>query len=472
MFFFFFVYIALMVFSFFILLKQEYPRITNAGWAIAFIFIPVLGSILFLFFSSKFYLSKKRLLNDYNKVSKHLKLNTKYLNEDGVFRLQDVLPDLENFNEDEYEIFSSDKFYESVYEGIAKAKKNIIIFTFIFVGDVSDKLMKLLSEAEERGVKVYLLIDWEGSFSWIKKHKEIIKEKKFIFMFNDPAILSKVKLINQRLHSKLVYIDNKVAWVGSHNMTDIPSEKNGKIYKSEDVSIKFTGDAIFHLVEYIERVVFYNTGEFLSDEYLLEKKFLNSGSEKTNKNSDVSKDSDSNEGKAALRYTVLWPDKKSFESTYLNSMLKAKKKCILITPYFYATTELISCIQILLLRGVKVEIICPDFLDNQFIEIENFYLAYLRSLGADIYKVVGGFQHMKIMIIDDDVVSIGSFNLDARSAFVNFEIVYEFYSKKLVSDFLKIHTSLLKRSNKYDVKSLPLKKRILANLSMVFFGVL
>jgi cardiolipin synthase A/B len=61
--------------------------------------------------------------------------------------------------------------------------------------------------------------------------------------------------------------------------------------------------------------------------------------------------------------------------------------------------------------------------------------------GVRIYEYERGFMHSKIVIVDDEIASIGTSNMDMRSFHLNFEVNAFLYrtrsTQKLVNDYLK-----------------------------------
>jgi len=49
-------------------------------------------------------------------------------------------------------------------------------------------------------------------------------------------------------------------------------------------------------------------------------------------------------------------------------------------------------------------------------------VAYARQAGVKVYRYTNGFLHQKVMLIDDDLATIGTVNLDNRSLRLNFEL--------------------------------------------------
>jgi len=78
------------------------------------------------------------------------------------------------------------------------------------------------------------------------------------------------------------------------------------------------------------------------------------------------------------------------------------------------------------------------------------------NLGVKIYEYSNHFVHSKILIIDDELASIGSVNFDPRSFHLNFEVttIFENESVKYVVDSFNED---LKKSN--EIKLEEWKKR-------------
>jgi cardiolipin synthase len=49
-----------------------------------------------------------------------------------------------------------------------------------------------------------------------------------------------------------------------------------------------------------------------------------------------------------------------------------------------------------------------------------------------VYRFVDGFLHQKVVLMDDQIASIGSVNFDNRSFAINFEITLWFTDKKTI----------------------------------------
>ena len=50
------------------------------------------------------------------------------------------------------------------------------------------------------------------------------------------------------------------------------------------------------------------------------------------------------------------------------------------------------------------------------------YIDDMLSAGAKLYRYKPGFMHQKVMLIDNQLASVGTANLDNRSFYLNFEL--------------------------------------------------
>lgn len=73
--------------------------------------------------------------------------------------------------------------------------------------------------------------------------------------------------------------------------------------------------------------------------------------------------------------------------------------------------------------GVDVRIMTPAKTDHPFVYGANSaYGGDLLKVGGQLFRYQKGFLHAKMMVVDDEIVTIGTANIDVRSFSLNFEI--------------------------------------------------
>ena len=103
-----------------------------------------------------------------------------------------------------------------------------------------------------------------------------------------------------------------------------------------------------------------------------------------------------------------------FENDFLT-----KQSIYIQSPYFIPDQAFIDAIKIATLGGVEVNIMIPNKPDHPFVYWAKNALLYY---GVKIYHYDNGFLHSKTLIIDDEIASVGTANMDNRSFTLNFEV--------------------------------------------------
>ena len=136
--------------------------------------------------------------------------------------------------------------------------------------------------------------------------------------------------------------------------------------------------------------------------------------------------------------TSLWSN---VELMFLHAIGSAKKRIFIATPYFLPSSGLLSALQAAALSGTDVRIMIPYRSDSKMLTMaSSSYIAQCLQAGIKIYRFTAGMLHSKMILVDDEMVSIGSTNFDFRSFEHNFEANMFVYSnefnKEVANQFL------------------------------------
>jgi len=130
----------------------------------------------------------------------------------------------------------------------------------------------------------------------------------------------------------------------------------------------------------------------------------------------------------------------------------ARRRLVLVTPYFVPDEATLSALRIAALSGVDVQLIVSAS-SNQTLTAwaqEAYYDELLRS-GVRIALYEPHFLHAKHLSVDEDIALIGSINLDIRSFALNAEVGLLCYDKALVKQLLAIEADYLRESRQLDL---------------------
>lgn len=108
------------------------------------------------------------------------------------------------------------------------------------------------------------------------------------------------------------------------------------------------------------------------------------------------------------------------------------------SPYFIPDNSYINALKMAANSGVDIHLMIPDMPDHPFVYWATYYhAAELLDSGVKIYTYNNGFIHSKTMVIDDEVASVGSANMDFRSFELNFEVNAFMYNKEIATELRK-----------------------------------
>lgn len=88
-----------------------------------------------------------------------------------------------------------------------------------------------------------------------------------------------------------------------------------------------------------------------------------------------------------------------------------------------------AALQAAALRNVDVRILRPERADHILVKLSSFtFLRDLDTYGIQLWAYQKGFLHQKVVLMDDDIATVGTANLDNRSLALNFEITAVIHS--------------------------------------------
>ena len=273
-----------------------------------------------------------------------------------------------------------------------------------------------LAKARARGVEVRVLLDGIGELYSFPRAGQLLKKIGLrIARFIPPRILPPAAHINLRNHRKLLVVDNKLGFTGGMNIDDRHLQNQLDSSKgTTDIHFQLTGPIIGQLQQVFDEDWSFATGEIAPRH-----------AENTSGN-----------GNAICRVITDGPNEDIGKLTMIitGAVAQARKRVIIMTPYFLLPPTLISALQAAALRGVDISIILPEK-SNQLLAhwATRNLLWELLQFGVHIYYQQPHFAHSKLLLIDNDYSHIGSANLDPRSLRLNFELVVEIFDSEFVT---------------------------------------
>ena len=422
-----YVWIANLFFAIVIIMVEKKNPLYTIFWIFLLYLLPYIGFFIYLFFGLTF--KKKRVANKIYKIKKLKSIkNVHGSDKEELRRWKGLITYLEmstdNYitsNNDIQVYFAGEEFFSDLKKEIGNAKKFINMEYFIFQFDgIGKEIADLLIKKAKEGVEVNLIIDGVNLANY--KLKSYFKNTGVhLYLFFRTYIPIFNIRINYRDHRKVTIIDNRVAFVGGMNIGDEYLGK-GKIGYWRDTSVKIYGD----IVSTFEK-------EFYFSMSIVKNKFLKD--EKTSNEISLKYEEEDN---VYMQVISSGPNYEfpAIRDNYIKLIQEARKSVFIQTPYFVPDDLLLDTLKSAVLSGIDVKIMIPNKADHPFIYwINQYYVAELLRLGANIYRYENGFIHSKTILVDEEVVSVGTCNFDYRSFYLNFEINLNIYNKDVANSF-------------------------------------
>lgn len=406
----------------------------SISWAFATITLPILGAVLYYLFGInrrkfKFFNTKefeKRNQFTHPKISAQEKYLTHFdadIRKERLNRLIKANSDTTAKSGNKVTALQDgEETFNVLFKAMEKAEKFIHVQYYILErGDLLDKMLKLFERKINEGVEVRILYDSLGSYQLRGKPRKKFQDIGVkIYPIMPIRLKNLLFSLNFRNHRKIVIIDNKVAFTGGVNVSDKYIKRENGLGKWKDTHLKLEGPIVndLHMVFLKDYFFASNQEDFNISDYLSEQHAA---------------------GETNAQVVVGGPDSRhpTIMQQYIGMMNQAKSSICIANPYFVPGEAFLQCLKIIALEGVEISLLVPknsDSMAAKFAMLSNF--EELLHVGIKIY-FREDFSHSKIMIVDDDLVSIGSGNFDIRSFELNYETNILIYDKDITSEMTK-----------------------------------
>lgn len=430
-------FILNLIFAFTIIFMERRSAGSVWAWLLVLVLIPILGFIIYLFIGRQIQRDHIFSLDEDDKIGIEMIVSEQLeaLKNDNfskgnhqIVKFKDMVQMLLYNNaaflttDNEIKIFTDGKKkFDSLLKDIEEATDYIHIQYYIFRNDSLGKLiLNALERKLEQGIEVKMLYDDMGSRGLsLKDFKSFRKNGGQVEAFF-PSKLPLINLrMNNRNHRKIVIIDGHIGYVGGFNVGEEYLGKKKKFGYWRDTHLRIVGDAVNALQ--LRFMLDWNSQATRDNLKYADRYFP---------------DVDSG-GTIGVQIASSGPDEtwEQIKYGYLKMIASAKQSIHIQSPYFIPDQSFLDAIKIAALGGVDVSIMIPNKPDHPFVYWATYNnVASLLDAGVNIFHYNNGFLHSKTLVIDDEVASVGTTNMDHRSFTLNFEINAFIYDTHIAKD--------------------------------------
>jgi cardiolipin synthase len=321
-------------------------------------------------------------------------------------------------------LVNGNQIFPAMLGAIRSAKRSISFETYVFQdGEIARQFTEALVERAQSGVKVNAILDAQGTQKMGGQNLERLRSAGVEVAKYHSVLWPDPRRYNNRTHRKLLIIDGKIGFVGGVGIADLWTGDAESPQHWRDNHYKVTGPVVaqlqasfvtswlrmrgevLHGADYFPPLA--NTGPYLAQA-------IRSGAR--NENLDL---------------------------MYLLAIASAKTTLRIENAYFLPDDLMRKELTEAAKRGVKVEIVVPGKkIDQKLVRwASRRHWPELIRAGVRIFEYQPTMVHVKLMIVDDIFVSVGSGNFDNRSIRLNDEANLDVLARNFAAQQIRLFES-------------------------------
>ncbi|HSN70801.1 MAG TPA: phospholipase D-like domain-containing protein [Steroidobacteraceae bacterium] len=348
---------------------------------------------------------------------------------------------------------NGDQIFPAMLEAIRGASQTINFETFIYwSGRIGREFAEALAERARAGVKVHVILDWLGSQKMDEELIDLMDRSGIrVVRYHRPHWYTLARM-NNRTHRKLLIVDGTVGFTGGVGIAD---EWLGHAQDPEhwrDSHFRIEGPVVAQIQAAFLENWLEATGDLLTGEDYFP--HLQPA------------------GDMRMQFFTSSPNggADSMELMYLLSIAAAERSIDITAAYFLPDDLLCRVLIDARRRGVRVRVLAPGE------HIDRWIARYasrddwgpLLEAGIEIHEFEPTMLHVKLLVVDRHLVSVGSTNFDPRSLYLNAEANLNVVDDAFAQRITHVFEQDLSRSRRIlldDWKHRPLKARVIERMS-------
>ncbi|WP_395060461.1 phosphatidylserine/phosphatidylglycerophosphate/cardiolipin synthase family protein [Polaromonas sp.] len=353
------------------------------------------------------------------------------------------------------ELLNGDQIFPAMLAAIRGAQRSITFETYIYwSGDIGREFADALTERAQAGVKVHVLLDWVGSAkiddTFLEKMEAAGVE---IRKFHKPHWYNWGRM-NNRTHRKLLVVDGRTGFTGGVGIAPQWTGNGQDAEHWRDSHFSIEGPAVAQM-----QAVFMDNWLKVTGRVMHGEAYFPALTPAGSSRAQVFSSSPSG-------------GSESMQLMYLLSITAAARSIDLSSAYFVPDALTTKAMTEALKRGVKLRIITPgEIIDTNTVRAASrgSWGPPLKA-GAEIHEYQPSMYHVKAMVVDKLLVSVGSTNFDNRSFRLNDEANLNVFDTAFAERQTQVFEDDLKRSRRITYaqwEARPLKEKVMERLALL-----
>ena len=325
------------------------------------------------------------------------------------------------------------EIFPAMLEAIRGARTSVTFETYIYwSGEVGEEFTAALSERARADVPVTVTVDWAGSVGMDWDLLGRMEEAGVRVQRYRPLRWYNLGRFNNRTHRKLLVVDGRVGFTGGVGIADQWQGEARDPSEWRDMHFRIDGPAVAQFQAAFNDNWIETTGEVLN---------------------------------GATYFPRLEPAG-AMDAHLFMAVAAAERTIDLAAAYFVPDDLLIGAMVAARERGVRVRILLPGpHIDSETVRISSKgEWGPLLQAGVEIHVYQPTMMHSKLLVIDNEMVSVGSTNFDLRSLRLNDEASLNVYDVAFARQMAEVFEADLRASKRYTFetwKNRPLREKLM-----------
>lgn len=350
---------------------------------------------------------------------------------------------------------NGDEIFPSMLAAIRAARHTITFETYIYwSGQIGRDLREALVERAKAGVKVHVLLDWVGSQKMDGDTIPALRHAGVEVEQYHPLRWYSLARMNNRTHRKLLVVDGRVGFTGG---VGIANQWRGDAQNPDywrDSHYRVEGPTVAQIQAAFVDNWMKTSGRVLQGDGYFPP--LQPAGDRL----------------AQMFISSPRAGGDSMQLMYLLALAAAERTIDLSAAYFVPDDFTRSAIIAAIARGVRVRVIVPGKHIDTFVvgKASRETWGELLKAGAEIHVFQPTMFHCKMLVVDGQLVSVGSTNFDNRSFRLNDEANLNVYDRTFAEKMTGIFEADLKRSREMtyaEWEDRPWRERLMEKLAAV-----
>lgn len=344
------------------------------------------------------------------------------------------------------------EIFPAMLQAIRQARQSVTFETYIYwSGEIGREFSDALCERATAGVPVHVTLDWAGS---VKMDDALLTQMEdagvHVHRYR-PLHWYNLGRMNNRTHRKLLVVDGLVGFTGGVGIADQWRGHAASPEEWRDTHFRIEGPVVAQLQAAFNDNWIKTTGEVLNGERFFPPIAA--------------------VGALDAQIFIASPasGSESMHLLYLLAIAASVRSIDIAASYFVPDDLLIEAFCAARQRGVRVRILLPGpHIDSLSVKIASKVVwGTLLREGVEIHVYQPTMMHTKLVVVDEEFVSVGSTNLDIRSLRLNDEASLNVYDRGFAKQMLAVFEQDLAHSTAYTYamwEARPLRERLFETL--------